>query len=295
MIVTVEMVRELRERTGAGMMECKKALETAQGDMEEAITGLRKLGQAKAAKKADRIAANGVIAAKISNDGCTAIMIEVNCETDFASRDGSFLAFTDAMITGGLGAKAHDLSGLSKVVLGNGRTVPEARDSLVATIGENINIRRVVLLEFKAGAIYSYIHGNGKIGVLVALSQANAELGKDLAMHIAALNPMAILPGELSENLLAKEKEIALAALKDSGKSKEIQDKIVAGKIEKFINESILVGQGFVKDPEVKVGDLLAKHGTKVHKFVRFEMGEGIERKEINFAAEVQMQINNKK
>ena len=300
MIITVEMVRELRERTGAGMMECKKALEIAQGNIENAITGLRKLGQAKVAKKADRLAANGVITTKISDDGRAAIILEVNCETDFVSRDSSFLTFVDVVVTGGLRARANNLSELSQIVLDDGRTILEAKDSLIATIGENINIRRIALLEFRQnggqeGAIYGYIHGNGKIGVLVALSLANAELGKDMAMHIAALNPMAILPEELAEDLVTKEKEIAWAALRDSSKPREIQEKIVSGKMEKFINASVLVGQGFVKDPEVKVRDLLAKYGAQVSSFIRFEMGEGIERKEVDFAAEVQKQIDNKK
>ena len=296
MIVTAAMVGELRARTGAGMMECKKALELAQGNVEDAITGLRKLGQAKVAKKAERIAANGMVIAKISSDGRTAVMLEINCETDFASRHNSFLAFANGVVAGALGVRARNLSELSQAALGDGCTVLEARDALIATIGENISVRRIALLELEQkGVIYSYIHGNGKIGVLLALSVVNAELGKDMAMHIAALNPMAILPGELAEELVAKEREIAWAAMQNSGKPKEIQEKIVSGKVEKFINEAVLVGQGFVKDPEVKIGDLLAKCGAQVNKFIRFELGEGIERGEVDFAAEVQLQINNTK
>ncbi len=294
--VTATMVRELRERTGVGMMECKKALEAVQGNLEEAITFLRKSGQAKVAKKADRLAAEGIIVTKISDDGCSAIMLEVNCETDFVSRDDSFLAFSDAVAARGLAAEACDLDALNSATLNDGHKISDARDALIGKLGENINLRRITFLTSEQrGAIYSYVHSNGRIGVLISLSMANEELGKDLAMHIAALKPLAILPEELPRDLVAKEKEIALASLENSDKPQAIKEKIVMGKVEKFINESVLVGQDFVKDAEIKISDLLIKHGAQVCNFARFEVGEGIEKKEVDFAKEVKEQIDNRK
>src|SRR3972149_2182811 len=255
MTITASLVKELREHTGAGMMECKKALEEAGGNLENAISIMRKSGQAKAAKKIDRIAAEGIIVIKISNDNKRAIMIEVNCQT-----------------------------------------VLQTREALIAKIGENINIRRVKALNMPGnGSINSYIHGNGRIGVLLGLSVVNSELGKDIAMHVAACKPIALSPEEFPRALLEKEKEIYLAQLRDSGKPAEILEKIVAGKIQKLISESVLIKQPFVKDPDTTVENLLQKFNARVLSFARFEVGEGIEKKETDFATEVKAQVDFKK
>lgn len=295
-IITAALVKELREHTGAGMMECKKALEEAGGVLEAAITIMRKSGQAKAAKKGGRIAAEGVIVIKISDDNKKAVILEINCETDFAARDRSFLEFADVVALKALAADAVDLEKLLNLVLDNGQSVGVMRDNLVATIGENINIRRVKMLSVSGvGSIGSYIHGNGRIGVLVGLTATNPVISKDIAMHIAAINPQAILPEEMPAAIVAREKEIYLAQLQDSGKPAEILEKIVSGRIQKFISESVLVQQAFVKDPDITVGDLLKQANAQVVNFVRFEVGDGIEKKETDFAAEVEAQVAAKK
>lgn len=296
MIISAALIKELREQTGAGMLECKKALEEAAGNIEAAISIMRKSGQAKAAKKIDRIAAEGVIMIKTSNDSKKAIMLEINCETDFAARDSSFLEFANAVAAKGLDAEAMDLDKLLAVTMCDGQTVAEMRDGLVAKIGENIGIRRVkTIVMDESGSINSYIHGNGRIGVLVELSTTNAELGKDIAMHVAACKPAALFPEELPAALISREKEIYLAQLQDSGKPAEILEKIVLGKIQKFISESVLVKQAFVKDPDITVEALLKQANAQVLSFTRFEVGEGIEKKETDFAAEVMAQVEAKK
>ena len=296
MTITASLVKELREHTGAGMMECKKALEEAEGNLENAISIMRKSGQAKAAKKIDRIAAEGIIVIKISNDNKRAIMIEVNCETDFAARDRSFLEFANVIAQKGLDMQVADLDKLLATTLDNGQTVLQMREALIAKIGENINIRRVKSLNVPGdGSINSYIHGNGRIGVLLGLSVVNSELGKDIAMHVAACKPIALSPEEFPRALLEKEKEIYLAQLRDSGKPAEILQKIVAGKIQKLISESVLIKQPFVKDPDATVENLLQKFNAGVLGFERFEVGEGIEKKETDFATEVKAQVDSKK
>lgn len=294
MVITASLVKELRERTGAGMMECKKALEEAQGDIETAITAMRKSGQAKAAKKAGRIAAEGAIAIKTSIDGKKAIMVEVNCETDFVARDQNFLKFVDTVATSGLKASTINLENLLIVNLDNGKTIEQNREDLVGRIGENINVRRMKLMT-TAGFIGSYVHSNSRIGVLVELANANPEIAKDIAMHIAASKPLAVLPENLPQDLLDQEKEIYLAQVQTSGKPPEILEKMITGRMQKFINEATLVKQPFVKNPDITVADLLQQAKTKVLSFVRFEVGEGIDKKEIDFAAEVKAQVESNK
>ncbi len=295
-MITASLVKELREQTGAGMMECKKALEEANGNLEAAVTIMRKSGQAKAAKKGDRIAAEGVIVIKTSDDHKTAIMVEVNCETDFVSRDKSFLEFADTIAAQGLKVRVTELDKFLSMVLDSGKNVLETREGLVAKIGENINVRRVKLMDISGeGMIGSYAHGNGRIGVLVEVSVANPELAKDIAMHIAASKPAAILPEELPKALIEKEKEIYAAQLQDTKKPPEILEKILSGRVQKFIGEITLVKQQFVKNPDITIEDLLQQSKARISSFTRFEVGEGIEKKETDFAAEVKAQIESKK
>ncbi|MBU0744646.1 MAG: translation elongation factor Ts, partial [Gammaproteobacteria bacterium] len=278
MIITASLVKELRDHTGAGMMECKKALEEANGNLEAAITIMRKSGQAKAAKKGGRIAAEGVVVVKMSDDNKKAIMLEVNCETDFAARDSSFLEFANTVASYGLTNQITSIDKLHEMVLEDGKTVLDARDALVATIGENINIRRIDMMTVAGDAIInSYIH-NGRIGVLVGVSVANADLARDIAMHITAFKPLAVLPEELPAALIEKEREIYLSQLQDTNKPQQILEKIVDGRIQKFISESVLVKQAFVKNPDITVEDLLKQSNASILGFARFEVGEGIEK-----------------
>lgn len=279
--VTASLVKELRERTGLGMMECKKALQEAGADIELAIDNLRKSGQAKAAKKAGNVAAEGAII--VAQAGTTAIIMEVNCQTDFVARDSNFAAFSNKVAQLALAARETDVAKISGLDY-DGQSVEEARVALVQKIGENIQVRRAQLVE---GALLgNYIHGL-KIGVVVALEGGNDELAKDVAMHIAAAKPEAITPEDVPAAAVAKEREIAEAKAAESGKPANIVEKMVEGAVKKFLSEVSLVEQGFVKDPDTKVGALLAKNGAKVVQFVRLEVGEGIEKKEVDFAAEV--------
>lgn len=291
--ITASLVKELRERTGAGLMDCKKALADANGDIEAAIEIMRKSGQAKAAKKTSRVAAEGRIVINRSVDGKSAIIVEINCETDFVARDHNFIAFSEAVAKQGLALGIDSLEKLLTAPFENGKTIDQAREALVATIGENINIRRMLRLT-STGIVASYLHSNYRIGVLLSLSTADQELGKDIAMHIAASKPLTISPEELSQELLAKEKEIYLAQVQDSGKPKEIMEKMVTGRLQKFINESTLLNQPFVKDPEIKISSLLKKANAKILAFTRFEVGEGIEKKSVDFAREVMAQVEGK-
>lgn len=295
-MVTASLVKELREHTGAGMMECKKALEEAKGNLENAIAIMRKSGQAKAAKKVDRIAAEGAIVIKTSNDHKAAIIVEVNCETDFASRDQSFLEFISAIATLGLKTKVTNLDKLLTTVFDNGQTVLEMREGLIAKIGENINIRRIKMLTVEGDSMVgSYIHGNGRIGVLVGLSVSAPELAKDIAMHIAACKPVAVLPQELPPEIIEKEREVYLAQLQEAKKPPEILEKIISGRVQKFISEITLVKQPFVKNPDITIENLLQQFKAQIFGFARFEVGEGIEKKETDFAAEVNAQIASQK
>ncbi len=291
MAITAALVKELRERTGAGMMECKKALVETDGDIEKAIENMRKSGQAKAAKKAGRIAAEGVIVILPSEDGKKVAMAEVNCETDFVAKDDNFLSFANAVVERVLESDVEDVEALKALPLHEGEdtTVEEARQALVSKIGENINVRRFVRLEAE-GAISTYLHGS-RIGVLVDLSGGDEQLGRDIAMHIAASNPVCVEEKDIPQELLAKEREIFEAQARESGKPENIIEKMIEGRLKKYIGEVTLAGQPFVKDPDLKVGKLLADKGATVNRFIRYEVGEGIEKKQENFAEEVKAQM----
>ncbi|HAU23792.1 MAG TPA: elongation factor Ts [Gammaproteobacteria bacterium] len=287
--ITASMVKELRERTGLGMMDCKKALAEADGDMEKAIEDLRKASGLKAAKKASRVAAEGVVMTKIADDGNYGVLIEVNSETDFVARDENFLNFAEQVLDVAFNNKSADVASLLEGGL------EDTRQALVQKIGENINLRRVERVEFEdanAGIVESYIHNN-KIGVLVAITGGEESLARDIAMHIAAVNPMVMRAEDVPEEVLAKESEIYSAQAKESGKSEEIVKKMIEGRLRKFIAEVSLTEQPFVKDPDTKVGGLLKEAGADIVQFVRFEVGEGIEKEEEDFAAEVAAQLSN--
>jgi len=291
MTVTAAQVKELRERTQAGMMECKKALEKTSGDMDAAIEELRKSGQAKANKKASRIAAEGVVIIKTSADGKQAVLLEINSETDFVARDENFLTFADAVAKTALAAKVSDVQVLgSKTLIDGGVVIEESRQALIAKVGENINIRRVVTLDSKT-TVGTYLHGN-RIGVLVELDVENPDLAKDIAMHIAASKPLVVNPSEVSADVIAKEKEIYMAQAAGSGKPQDIIEKMVAGKLKKYLDEISLVGQPFIKDPDILVASLLNKHRAKVVSFARFEVGEGIEKETEDFVEAVMAQVH---
>ena len=277
-IISASLVKELRERTGAGMMECKKALEVSNGDIDLAIEELRKRGAAKAGKKADRVAAEGAVVITISNDNKYAVMIEVNSETDFVARDDNFTSFVKAAGETAVQSKAQDVAALSALPLhGGSKTVEEARLELVTKVGENVQIRRLQQTSGEAGFVGSYIHGN-RIGVIVEMDVQNDELARDVAMHIAASRPIVVSPDKVPQDLVDKEKEIFTAQAATSGKPPEIIEKMVLGRMKKFLDEVSLTGQQFVKDPDMTVGTLLAKHKAKVLAFYRFEVGEGIEK-----------------
>ena len=278
--VSASMVKELRERTGLGMMDCKKALVESDGDMEAAIESLRKSSGMKAAKKAGRIAADGLLACKI--DGGKGVMVEVNCETDFAARDESFIAFVKTVTDKVLETGATDIETLG---------LETEREALVQKIGENISIRRAEV--FTEGNVVDYVHGNGKIAVLISLEGGSEELGRDIAMHIAAMNPTVINPDDAPADLVEKEREIYTAQAQDSGKPPEIIEKMIDGRIRKYLAEISLVEQAFVKDSDTKVGALLKKEKASVISFVRYEVGEGIEKVEDDFAEEVKKQLGN--
>jgi elongation factor Ts len=288
MAITASMVKELRERTGAGMMECKKALTEAGGDIETAIENMRKSGQAKAAKKAGRTAADGVIV--MAQDGGAAVMVEVNCETDFVAKDENFKSFADAVAGRVLGSDVADVDALMSLPLHEGEdtTIEEARQALVSKIGENMNVRRFIRVKAQ-GSIASYSHGV-RIGVLVDVSGGDETLGRDLAMHIAASNPVCVDESQVPADMLAKEREITEAQARDSGKPDNIVEKMIEGRMRKYLGEITLVGQPFVKDPDTKVGKLLQANGATVNWFTRFEVGEGIEKKVEDFRDEVMAQ-----
>lgn len=289
MAVTAALVKELRERTGLGMMECKKALVETDGDIEAAIDNLRKSGQAKAAKKAGRTAAEGVVIAKVSADGKTGILLEVNSETDFVARDDNFLNFANGVADRVLATGETDMAKLAELPMTEGGdSIETARSALVQKIGENIQIRRAYVSSSE-GLVSAYVH-SAKIGVLVALNGGSDELGKDVAMHVAASNPMVVNPDQVDQAILDKEKEIFSAQAAESGKPAEIIEKMVQGRIAKFLKEVSLVDQPFVKDPDTTVGKLVKGAGAEVVSFVRIEVGEGIEKEEVDFAAEVMAQ-----
>ena len=291
MAITAALVKELRERTGAGMMECKKMLQQTDGDIEAAIEEMRKSGQAKAAKKAGRIAAEGLIVISTAADGKSAAMAEVNCETDFVAKDESFASFAAAVADRALDSEADDVAALAQLPLNDGdeTTIEQAREALVAKIGENMSVRRFVRMR-SSGGIYSYRHGV-RIGVLVDMEGGNDELGRDIAMHIAASNPLCVAGSDVPADVLEKEREIYREEARQSGKPENILDKIIEGKMRKYLEGVTLLGQAFVKDPDTSVGKLLEKSGATVVAFRRFEVGEGIEKKQEDFAAEVMAQV----
>lgn len=284
--VTAAMVKELRERTGLGMMECKKALVEAEGDIERAIDDMRKSGQAKAAKKAGRTAAEGAAVIATNADNTVAVMVEINSETDFVARDDNFLGFANKVAAVALAAGETDAAKIAELKLEDGSTVEEARQALIQKIGENIQIRRAAKLDAE-GAIGAYVHG-AKIGVLVALKGGDAELGKDVAMHVAAVNPMVVSGDQVPVDVLEKEKEIIRAQPDMEGKPAEIVEKMLGGRINKFLKEVSLLDQPFVKDPNTTVGALVKAAGAEIVAFERLVVGEGIEKEEVDFAAEVQ-------
>jgi len=289
MAVTAAMVKELRERTGAGMMECKNALVDAGGDMDAAVEAMRKSGLAKADKKASRVAAEGKVIQALSADGKQAVMVEVNSETDFVAKDGNFNTFAEAVAQIALDANPADIDALLAADH-NGATVEEARQALIAKIGENIQVRRFVRSETD-GQLGAYVHG-GKIGVLVEIDGGDAELAHDIALHIAAMNPEFISDADVPADVMAKEKEILIAQAADSGKPPEIIEKMVSGRLRKHLAGITLLGQPFVKDGDLTVGKLLKQKNATVKGFQRLVVGEGIEKKQENFAEEVMQQVS---
>ncbi len=297
MQITASMVKELRERTGSGMMECKKALQETDGDIEVAIENMRKSGMAKADKKAGRVAAEGRVVIAISDDKKSAAVVEVNCETDFVSGGDDFLSFVTAIAKTALSTQPADVAALSDAILdGDSVSVEDARKAKIAKIGENIQVRRFELLKTESGSFGRYLHG-ARMGVLVEMemndkSLANDDLIKDVAMHIAASNPMCVSEDNVPADVLEKEKDILRAQALESGKPADIVEKMLTGRIRKYLAEITLLGQSFVKDPDKTVETLLSDAGAKVNAFVRYEVGEGIEKKDENFADEVMAQIN---
>ncbi|MEL0102014.1 MAG: translation elongation factor Ts [Gammaproteobacteria bacterium] len=288
--ITAQMVKELRDRTGAGMMECKKALTEAEGNMDLAVDAMRKAGQAKADKKSSRIAAEGVISLSM-NDRC-ANMVEVNCETDFVAKDENFLEFVNIISNASLESYSGKLDDFNKSSHSSGKTIEEIRLELVSKVGENVKIRRIKSFEKNNAYIGHYMHGN-KIGVVVTLEKENENLAKDICMHVAAMKPAALNSEDISNEDLDKEREIFMAQAKESGKPEDIAQKMVEGKIKKYISEVTLLNQPFVKDNDIKISDLLDKNDNKILSFYRMEVGEGIEKKDENFADEVMSQIKN--
>lgn len=281
--VSAALVKELRDRTGLGMMECKKALAAANADIEVAIEELRKSSGMKAAKKAGRTAAEGTIVMRVADDASYGVLVEINSETDFASRDEGFVAFANKVADVVFATKETDMAVLLAGEIG------QAREALVQKIGENITPRRAVIIE--GGLVGGYLHGNGQIAVLTQLEGGDAELAKDVSMHVAAVSPRVVQGDDMPADVLAKEEEIIRAQPDMAGKPAEIVDKMIVGRMKKFLAENSLVEQPFVKNPEVKVGQLVKDAGAKVSSFIRLEVGEGIEVAEVDFAAEVAAQL----
>lgn len=289
MSVTAAMVKELRERSGAGMMECKKALVATGGDINTAMAEMRKSGQAKADKKAGRIAAEGVVLVRSSEDSKRALILEINSETDFVARDETFTEFANSTADLALANNLLTVEALSEATLPSGQTVEEARQTTIAKIGENVKLRRISIVETE-GLIGHYVHG-GRIGVLVEMKGGDVALARDLAMHVAASGPVVVSRDQVPQELVDKEKEIFTAQAKESGKPDAIIEKMITGRINKFLDEVSLVGQAFIKDPNQKVQTLLKEKNSEVLSFLRMEVGEGIEKKEDNFVEEVMAQV----
>ena len=289
MQISASLVKELRERTGAGMMECKKALVESGGDLEAAVEHLRKSGQAKADKKSGRITAQGLVG--IATRESRGAMVEVNCETDFVAKEDRFRSFVQAVADSALRHAPENVEALLRSpVEEEGASVEERRRELIAQLGENVSVRRVALLESRGGVLGAYSH-LGRIGVLVDVQGGDSSLGKDVAMHVAASRPLAVSEADLPPQLLERERDILRAQVADSGKPAAIQEKIVDGRLGKYIREITLLGQPFVKDPDQSMGKLLERSSASVKSMARFEVGEGIEKKTENFAAEVMAQV----
>ena len=285
MAISAAMVKELRERTGLGMMDCKKALVEADGNMELAIEELRKKSVLKAAKKSGRITANGLLGLKLSEDLSRAAIVEINIETDFAAKNEKFISFV-SKVANAVYQSEEDLTSLMESGL------DQERETLVQEIGENISVRRAERLSApEGGCVAAYVHSDNLKGCLVALDTTNSDLGRDIAMHITAINPMVIRSEDISEETIDKEREIYLSQAQESGKPQDIVDKMVDGRIKKFLSEVSLVDQPFVKEPDKKIGDLLQEANSEILSFCRLEVGEGIETKEEDFAAEVAAQL----
>jgi elongation factor Ts len=283
--ITASAVKELRERTGLGMMECKKALVEANGDIDLAIENMRKAGSMKAAKKAGRTAAEGLVLTKIASDSSYGVMVEVNSETDFAAREENFIAFVNKVLNKVFETKSTDIP----LMMAGG--MEETRLALVQKIGENISVRRAVLVGGDGATVGSYVHSNNKIAVLVALNGGDQDLAREVAMHVAATSPLVVSPEDVPADVLRKESEIYTAQAAESGKPADIIEKMVSGRLRKFIEEVSLTEQAFVKDPEIKVGKLVKQASARIISFVRFMVGEGIEKEVVDFAAEVAAQL----
>ena len=289
MTVTAAMVKELRQRTGAGMMECKKALTETQGDLDAAVEALRKKGAAAADKKSSRIAAEGIIVIKQSDDSKSACIVEVNCETDFVAKDDSFRNFADQIAELILTNQPANLDDLASTELTDGKSVEQTRAELIGKIGENVSLRRFHVAQAAEGqTIAGYLHGS-RIGVLVTGSGENT-VGRDVAMHIAASRPLSISIDDLPQDVVEKEKVIFKAQAEESGKPVEIIEKMIVGRMQKFMKENTLLGQPFVKDPDLTVEKYLGQNNASVCAMTRFEVGEGIEKRQDDFAAEVMAQ-----
>jgi elongation factor Ts len=286
--ITTSLVKELRERTGLGMMDCKKALQAADGNIEKAIEDMRKESGLKAAKKAGRTAAEGLVLTRIADDNSYGVMVEVNSETDFAAREDNFADFANTVVETVFSKKTTDIDALMASGL------EQSRLALVQKIGENISVRRAVMQESEGAIVGCYVHSNNKIAVLVSLRGGDADLARDVAMHIAAVNPMVVSAEDVPAEVLGKESEIYTAQAAESGKPADIVEKMVSGRLRKFVEEVSLLDQAFVKDPDIKVGSLVKDAGAEVLSFVRYEVGEGIEKKEEDFAAEVAAQLKPK-
>jgi len=288
MAVTASMVKELRQRTGAGMMECKKALVETNGDIEAAVEFLRKSGLAQADKKSSRIAAEGLVVLASNEDNSEAVLVEVNSETDFVAKDDNFLTFAAAVAGNALTLSSDDVEALMASDL-NGASLEIARQALVSKIGENVQVRRIARMN-NGDNIGAYVHG-GRIGVLVELEGGNNDVARDIAMHIAALNPEFIDADDVPADVIEKEKQFLISQAADSGKPPEIIEKMITGRMRKHLASITLVGQDFVKDGDITVAKLLEQNGAKVKGFTRLAVGEGIEKKEDNFAEEVMQQV----
>jgi elongation factor Ts len=287
--ITASLVKELRERTGSGMMECKKALVESDGDIDAAAELMRKSGAAKADKKAGRVAADGAIKAAVSDDGNSAVILEINSETDFVAKDENFQSFANEVLATIAQQKPASVEALASMTMGSGQTVEEARQALIAKVGENIQVRRFETIESDAG-IASYLHG-ARIGVLID-SSADSDLARDIAMHVAAVNPQFVDIDSVPAEFVEKEKSILIAQAESSGKPAEIIEKMIQGRLNKFLAEVTLLGQPFVKNPDQTVAKLLAAADARVSRFIRYEVGEGIEKKVEDFAAEVASQLS---